>query len=51
VVPVDDGGERIETDVLGECHAEGKLPGTDGEDTPGFVKCEPEQRSVEHVDR
>src|SRR6476469_9254094 len=40
VVPVDDGGERIETDVLGECDAEGKLPGADGEDTPGFVKCE-----------
>jgi hypothetical protein len=51
VVTVDDGAERIKADVLGERHAEGELPGADGEDTSGFVKREPEHGSVEHVDR
>jgi hypothetical protein len=51
VATVDDGAEWVETDVLGECHAERKLPRVDGQDTPGFVKCEPEHRSVERVDR
>jgi hypothetical protein len=51
MVTVDYGTEWVKTDVLGECHAEGKLPGADGEDTPGFVECEPEHRSVECVDR
>jgi hypothetical protein len=51
VVTVDDGAERIKADVLGERHAEGELPGADGEDTSGFVKREPEHGSVERVDR
>jgi hypothetical protein len=51
VVTVDDGAERIKTDVLGERHAEGELPGADGEDTSGLVKREPEHGSIERVDR
>jgi hypothetical protein len=51
VVTVDDGAERIKTDVLGECHAEGKLPRADWEDTSGFMKREPEHGSIERVDR
>ena len=51
VITVDEVAERVEADVLGEGHAERELPGVDPEDPPGVIKREPEERSVQRVDR
>ena len=51
VVAVDERAERIQADVLGQSHAERKLPRADGNGAAGFVKREPEGRSVERVER
>jgi hypothetical protein len=51
VITIDEVAERIEHDVLGDRHADGELPGVGRQDAPHLVKSEPEQRTVEGVDR
>jgi hypothetical protein len=50
VVAVDERGERIEGDVLGEREADGQAAGTNGNASPELVVDGAEDRPVQRVD-
>ena len=47
---VDEGGERVEDDVLGESEPDGERPRRDGRPAPHRLEAEPEERAVPRVE-